>query len=164
MAQRMLALGTSNYLRKRHGDGYHVHMLMKTAPHTPAAEVDRVKAWIVNNFAQAVINANNFHGQIRFSVPASSRFTVPDSNSSSTDDDEISRYGEDSKIRKTGISALFTKLESNKHDLGFEYYSVSQTTLDQVFLSIVGKHNVEEENYEKQNVVQKRPLWKRMVR
>ncbi|KAL9099935.1 MAG: hypothetical protein Q9187_009428, partial [Circinaria calcarea] len=60
--------------------------------------------------------------------------------------------------------ALFTKLESNKHDLGFEYYSVSQTTLDQVFLSIVGKHNVEEENYEKQNVVQKRPVWKRMVR
>jgi coproporphyrinogen III oxidase len=44
-----------------------------------------------------------------------------------------------------GISALFTLLEQHKADLGFEYYSVSQTTLDQVFLSIVGKHDVKEE-------------------
>ena len=167
MAGRMLALGTSDYLRKKHGDRYHVHLLMKTAPYTPTTEVDIVKTWIVDNFQEAIIDNNNFHGQIRFSIPASSRSTVPDSKSSSkssTDDDAISRYGEDLKIRKSGISALFSKLESNKHSLGFEYYSVSQTTLDQVFLSIVGKHNVEEENYEKQNVMQKRPLWKRLVR
>jgi ATP-binding cassette subfamily A (ABC1) protein 3 len=30
--------------------------------------------------------------------------------------------------------------------MGFEYYSVSHATLDQVFLSIVSKHNIEEEN------------------
>ena len=38
-------------------------------------------------------------------------------------------------------------LDAHKEELGFEYYSVSQTTLDQVFLTIVGKHNIEEENY-----------------
>jgi ATP-binding cassette subfamily A (ABC1) protein 3 len=36
-------------------------------------------------------------------------------------------------------------LEQEKGQLNIEYYSVSQTTLDQVFLSIVGKHEVEEE-------------------
>ncbi|KAK5240229.1 hypothetical protein LTR16_010942, partial [Cryomyces antarcticus] len=46
-----------------------------------------------------------------------------------------------------GIAALFALLERHKHELGFEYYSVSQSTLDQVFLNIVGKHNVLEENY-----------------
>jgi hypothetical protein len=49
---------------------------------------------------------------------------------------------------KTGnISALFTLLEANKALLGLEYYSVSQTTLDQVFLKIVGQHQIEEEGY-----------------
>ncbi|KAK1081699.1 hypothetical protein LTR48_007372, partial [Friedmanniomyces endolithicus] len=48
---------------------------------------------------------------------------------------------------RTGISALFAELEASKEKLGFEYYSVSQATLDQVFLSIVNKHNVMEENY-----------------
>jgi len=33
--------------------------------------------------------------------------------------------------------------------------------LDQVFLAIVGKHNIEEENYGE--VVGKKPLWKRAM-
>ena len=52
---------------------------------------------------------------------------------------------------RNGISALFGQLEANKAKLGFEYYSVSQATLDQVFLSIVSKHNVVEENYSRQH-------------
>jgi len=47
----------------------------------------------------------------------------------------------------SGIGHLITILEDHKEELGLEYYSVSPTTLDQVFLSIVGRHNVEEENY-----------------
>ena len=50
---------------------------------------------------------------------------------------------------RTGISSLFEKLEASKEELGMEFYAVSQATLDQVFLSIVGKHNVQEEDYQK---------------
>ena len=62
-----------------------------------------------------------------------------------------------------GVSALFTMLERHKKELGFEYYSVSQTTLDQVFLAIVGKHEVEEEMYSE--VVRKRidGKWKNVM-
>ncbi|KAF1991763.1 nod factor export ATP-binding protein I [Aulographum hederae CBS 113979] len=57
------------------------------------------------------------------------------------------------------IAQLFRVLEERKEELGFEYYSVSQTTLDQVFLSIVGRHNVEEEGQHRE--VDGRRWWKR---
>lgn len=43
-----------------------------------------------------------------------------------------------------GIAALFALLEENKEELGFEYYSISPTTLDQVFLRIVGAEEEDE--------------------
>ena len=54
-----------------------------------------------------------------------------------------------------GVSALFHLLESNKDELGFAYYAVQPTTLDQVFLNVVRKHNVEEENYAQTHQKQK---------
>ena len=188
MAKKMLVLGTSDYLRRKHGDRYHVHLLMKSAPHTPTSETDTIKTWIADTFPDAITDEKAFHGQVRFSVAANSPFPPPptsDSNkpssatSKSSTDDEISaaaltsdnvsktssRNNPATALGKSGISALFSKLENNKQDLGFAYYSVRQTTLDQVFLSIVGKHNIEEENYEKAGAgtgVKKRPLWKRV--
>ncbi len=156
MAKKMLALGTSDYLRRKHGDAYHVHLVTTTAPHTSIDEMDRIKRWIFESFPGAVVEDKTYHGQMRFSVPAGSsdghRF------SSATSEDSIKEQGPDHQ-KQAGISTLFTSLEMHKEHLGFEYYSVSQTTLDQVFLSIVGKHNVEEENYASK--VKKRPLWKR---
>ena len=64
---------------------------------------------------------------------------------------------------KSGISSLFAQLEANKASLGLEYYSVSQATLDQVFLSIVSKHNVQEENYAAQHQPLKQSRWKRLI-
>ncbi|KAI9878284.1 MAG: hypothetical protein M1830_001384 [Pleopsidium flavum] len=155
MAKKMLALGTSDDLRRKHGDAYHVHLVTTTAPHTSTDEMDRIKRWIFQNFPGAVIEDKTYHGQMRFSVP-----TGFDGHGfpSATSEDSTKVQGQD-RHQKAGISALFTSLEMNKEYLGFEYYSVSQTTLDQVFLSIVGKHNVEEENYASE--VKKRPLWKR---
>jgi len=51
-----------------------------------------------------------------------------------------------------GIAALFAFLEENKEELGFEYYSISPTTLDQVFLQIVG---IEEEEEIKGSITKK---------
>ena len=58
---------------------------------------------------------------------------------------DIKNY--DGNTKRGNISALFTLLETHKEFLGLEYYSVSQTTLDQVFLKIVGQHQIEEEGY-----------------
>ncbi|KAI9668995.1 MAG: hypothetical protein M1817_005152 [Caeruleum heppii] len=131
MAKRMLALGTSESLRRKHGDQYYVHLITKSAPHTTTEEMMLLRDWIANQFAGADIEEKTFHGQVRFNVPA-----------------RTGRDGMSSDERKEGggISDLFRVLEQNKDGLGLEYYSVSRTTLDQVFLTIVGKHQVEEEN------------------
>ena len=164
MARKMLALGTSDYLRRKHGDRYHVHILMTSAPYTPDSEIEAVRSWIMNHFPDVITEEKTFHGQIRFSVPAHSSPVERDGKVSGWSDNEISNYSEKPPIKQSGISALFSNLENNKQSLGFEYYSVSQTTLDQVFLSIVGKHNIEEENYESQVVIDKRPFWKKIIR
>ncbi|CAF9920930.1 MAG: hypothetical protein ALECFALPRED_001670 [Alectoria fallacina] len=145
MGKKMLALGTSEGLRRKHGDRYHVHLIMKTAPHTSDEGMIIVKQWIAANLEGAVVEDKTFHGQLRFSVPAS-RSIIEEAKSAGSSTDII-RSTNDRDANRSGIGALFTMLEVHKEELGFEYYSVSQTTLDQVFLSIVGKHNIEEENY-----------------
>lgn len=157
MGKKMLALGTSEYLRKKHGDRYHVHLITKTAPHTSPEEMERIKTWIITNLTGAEVEQKTFHGQLRFSVPASSS-SVP-SQEPKGNGKEIEIVNDSSH---EGIGALFTLLESKKEELGFEYFSLSQTTLDQVFLAIVGKHNIEEENYETR--VQQKSWLKRLRR
>ncbi|KAI4844421.1 putative ABC transporter [Aureobasidium sp. EXF-8845] len=145
MARRMLAVGTSDSLRRKHGDAYYVHLVHKDAPHTSDAKLQEIKNWIGTNFVTAKIEDRSFHGQIRFEVP----------NRPGSDMDDLSTPVDDKKGAKatvtptSGISSLFEKLESSKEELGMEFYAVSQATLDQVFLNIVGKHNVEEEDYQK---------------
>ena len=138
MSGRMLALGTTEYLRRKHGDAYHVHLVHSQAPHTSDTEMNHIREWVTESFPGAAVEEKTYHGQMRFSVPARVRQNQPESYA---EKDVISTTAEEDR----GISALFTLLEQHKADLGFEYYSVSQTTLDQVFLSIVGKHDVEEE-------------------
>lgn len=131
MAGKMLALGTTDYLRRKHGDAYYVHLVHQHAPHASDDDMQRIRQWIVSTFASAEIESKIYAGQIRFSVPASGF---------AGRDDEISCG--------SGISSLFMALEKNKEELQIEHYTVSRATLDQVFLSIVGKHNVAEEGGE----------------
>jgi ATP-binding cassette, subfamily A (ABC1), member 3 len=138
MAGRMLALGTTEYLRRKHGDAYHVHLVHSEAPHTSDEKMQRIRIWVTESFPGADVEEKTYHGQMRFSVPARVQQQQP---AIPLEKDVISMPANEDR----GISALFTLLERHKSDLGFEYYSVSQTTLDQVFLSIVGKHDVEEE-------------------
>ncbi|KAH6618153.1 hypothetical protein B0J18DRAFT_483337 [Chaetomium sp. MPI-SDFR-AT-0129] len=58
---------------------------------------------------------------------------------------------------KTSIGPIVLLLEANKHRLGIEHYSVSPATLDQVFLTVVGEHNVREEGYQE---VKERGWWR----
>jgi hypothetical protein len=58
----------------------------------------------------------------------------------------------------SAIGKLVVLLEENREMLGVEHYSVSPTTLDQVFLTVVGRHNVKEEGYEQK--AEKKGWWR----
>ena len=118
LAKRMLALGTGNYLRQTHGDKYHIHLVLKSAPHSSQEEMDTVKHWIPRTFPGAEVEEKSFHGQIKFNVPS-----------------------------QLGVSAAFAALEANKEQLGLEFYSVNPTSLEDIFLKIAGEANVAEEGY-----------------
>ena len=163
MAKRMLALGTTDQLRKQHGDTYHVHLVHRDAPHTSDKDMDQIRDFIYQSFPGAETEDRAFHGQLRFSVPNERH--IVDDDTSSTDDKspEKKGYVHTSVFGTTGssISTLFALLEANKERLGFQYYSVSQATLDQVFLNIVTKHNVMEENYARSQP-KKKSFWQRL--
>ncbi|GAB7364999.1 hypothetical protein MBLNU230_g5782t1 [Neophaeotheca triangularis] len=150
MARRMLALGTADTLRKKHGNHHDVHVVHKDAPHSSAEDMEHIKTSVKQLFPGAEVEDRVFHGQMRFSVPNEAQPNSPSEKESlKLKDSETTDSGSLKKSQsgnETGISALFAKLEENKEKLGLEYYSVSQATLDQVFLSIITKHNVEEEN------------------
>jgi ABC-type multidrug transport system ATPase subunit len=153
MAKRMLALGTADQLRKKHGDAYHVHVVHKNAPFSSEAELSAIKNWIRSAFPSADVEDRVFHGQIRFSVPNDRSLVhqqlVAGQEKPGSVLSQSQPQSQSPSQSMSGISALFSKLEASKDELGMEYYSVSQATLDQVFLNIVGKHNVMEENYAK---------------
>ncbi|KAI2793571.1 hypothetical protein POX_a00152 [Penicillium oxalicum] len=150
MAKRMLALGTTDYLRTKHGNMYHVHIMHTHAPHTSDEEMSRIRDWAQTTFAGAQIEQKFYHGQLRFSVPAVS--ARKSSEICSSPEDKICEESmDDSSVppvlrSNDQIGELFSRLEEVKDTLGIMYYSVSQTTLDQVFLKIVGDHQIEEEN------------------
>jgi ABC-type multidrug transport system ATPase subunit len=147
MSKRMLAMGTPDYLRQKHGNGYHCHLVMKTAPDTTDDEMTQLGAWIIEHFPGADIDAKTYHGQMRFAVPVQIESVVKDT-SAAADRDEITGGAEPAvRADGDGIGPILAMLEEHKEELGIAHYSVSPTTLDQVFLSIVEKHNVEEENY-----------------
>ena len=156
MARRMLALGTADQLRKKHGDAYHVHIVHTDAPYTSDDDMNKIKAFIHRTFKGATTEERVFHGQLRFSVPNDRTLVsetidfVEKSNESLKAGGVLSVVASNDQPGRS-INALFAELEANKKDLGFEYYSVSQATLDQVFLSIVTKHNVIEENYAREH-------------
>lgn len=164
MAGKMLALGSIDQLRNRYGNAYHVHVVLKGAPHVDDEEAERVKSWVKENVKGAVTEDKVFHGQLRFSVPnestvawteSSDDVVPPQAPEISPVNDDVKSLQRDkiasSRVRAgqhgVSIAGLFALLEKNKGSLGFEYYSVGQTTLDQVFLTIVGRHNVEEEGH-----------------
>src|SRR6195952_5762525 len=65
MAQRMLAMGTIDSLRRKHGDRFFVHLVLKSAPHTTNQEITNLRSWVLEQFPGAEIEDKTYHGQIR---------------------------------------------------------------------------------------------------
>ncbi|KAK7931416.1 ABC transporter A family member 3 [Apiospora marii] len=145
LAKRMLAMGPVENLRQRFGDALYVHLVSRTAPHSTPEEMERVKDWVKRTYPGADVEEKTYHGQLRFSVPASA--VLADG-----------RGGDTSQVdQRSAVGHLIVQLEEQKESLGIEHYSVSPTTLDQVFLTIVGQHNVKEEGHEE---TKKKSWWR----
>jgi ABC-type multidrug transport system ATPase subunit len=170
MKRKMLALGSVSQLGEQYGDAWVVQLVLKSAPETTAEEMDAVKAWVQRKIPGVQMDKwgsrGGGHGQLRFKVlkaatAGSSSASVDHSHATTpqevSEKDEI--LGNDVHTERTvthptqtdastfdvgGIPGLIQLLESNREELGLEYYSVSPTTLDEVFLRVVGEEEEEE--------------------
>lgn len=133
LAKHMLDLGTTHHLRAKHGYGFHVHLVLKSAPTSENFEMENIKTWVEEHFRGSVMERRMWNGQLRFNIPSQ----APPGNTEEEED-----------AGETSVGSIFLLLEENKAALGLEFYSVSVSTLDEVFLRVVGKHGVGEENIE----------------
>lgn len=84
------------------------------------------------------------------------RFNIPSQPPHLEDDRPPTDEGAE---EETSVGSLFVLLEENKAALGLEFYSVSVSTLDEVFMKVVSKHGVGEENVKPV----RRPWWPRVL-
>src|SRR5437660_7852949 len=71
ISKRILALGTTDYLRQKYGSVYHVHLVLQSAPTSTREEMEALEQLVERSFSGVVFDRyGNGHGQIRFSVPA----------------------------------------------------------------------------------------------
>ncbi|RMD40944.1 hypothetical protein DV735_g4216, partial [Chaetothyriales sp. CBS 134920] len=139
IASKMLALGTTDALRRRHGNAYHVHLVHHAAPHSSPAAMHAMRAWVATSFPTAIIEPRVYAGQLRFSLPLGVE--------GDDEGDDIIRNGlkQNSTVKAVTTTVGEEEEDDDDRGIGIAHYSVSRATLDQVFLDIVGKHNVEEE-------------------
>ena len=116
VSSRMLASGHREDLKRRAGNQFHIHLVSSSAPRTTPAELQAMRDWITSEFEDAEIGRETQGGQIRFQVPAQGRSLV----------------------------GLIRVMEGVKGDLGVEYYSVGQATLDEVFENIIKRYGDED--------------------
>lgn len=152
MKRKMLALGTVSELGTKYGDAWVVQLVLRSAPETTTEEMDGVKAWVRKSIPGVQLDKwgakGGSHGQLRFKVlkaaAPSDRIATDTSEKNATANvQEIARV-ESAASDVGGIPGLVQLLESNREELGLEYYSVSPTTLDEVFLRVVGEEEEEE--------------------
>jgi len=145
---RLLALGTTSVLRKKYGDIYHVHLVLKSAPASTRAEMERVQQWAERTFNGVRFDMySSFHGQVKFSVPASTTMVKKREPVQEAEIKIDEGSGSQPPARNSSVGALFSYLEASKDEIGLKFYSVGATTLDNVFLNVVREHNVKEEGY-----------------
>ncbi|KAF2003481.1 nod factor export ATP-binding protein I [Amniculicola lignicola CBS 123094] len=148
MKRKMLALGTVSELGAKYGDSWVVQMVLKSAPETTHEEMEGVREWVRNTIPGAVLerygSVGGGHGQLRFRVL---KGAAVGGFGHALGGGELEKKGAVEGITEAklgGIPGLIQLLERVKGDLGLEYYSVSPTTLDEVFLRVVGEEEEEE--------------------
>ncbi|KAK9245363.1 hypothetical protein V1506DRAFT_538357 [Lipomyces tetrasporus] len=141
LSKSMLAIGTNTHLRKRFGGGYVVQILCASAPNTAKQEIEFLVNWARDRFPGMQLEERGYTGQLRFSVPVS----------------DVNELSKDDVLGTLNASDIFRILEHERETLGIRYYSVSQPSLEQVFLRIVGENNIVEEGYGEEQPNRTRP-------
>jgi ATP-binding cassette subfamily A (ABC1) protein 3 len=151
MKRKMLALGTVGALGEQYGDAWVVQLVLKSAPDTTEAEMESVQEWVRQRIPGVQMDQwgsrGGGHGQLRFKVlkVASGAADVPPHVFDEGKQIEAQVHDVDTEVPDlNSIPGLITLLESNRQQLALEYYSVSPTTLDEVFLRVVGEEEDEE--------------------
>jgi hypothetical protein len=158
ISKRILTIGTPAFLYKKYGDIYHVHIVLLSAPTSSAEEMKNAEQWAEHTFSSVRFDAfGSHHRQIRFSVPDR---RVQNAVRDSGDDIQPAVGGMVGRgLNRRGIGELLSSLESSKEKMGLKFYSVSATTLDQVFLNVITQNDVLEEWYAAVHP-SKKPSWR----
>lgn len=114
LSQRLLAIGTTQSLRREYANLHHVQLVLRSAPSSADAELSAVEQAVRDAFADVVFEGESLGGQIKFMVPAASR-EHPDRDA----------------------AFLIDWLEAHREELGLQDYSIGAPTLERVFLSVV---------------------------
>ncbi|GAW22798.1 hypothetical protein ANO14919_123410 [Xylariales sp. No.14919] len=149
LAKRLLAIGTTEALRKTHSNEYHVHLILKSAPLSTPEEMQEIAGWVRDTFPGAKFEDENLGGQVRFLVPVDSK--VPNLPLKS----QHAPSGEIEGPTPSFTRYLIETLEARKEELGLDCYSISAATMESVFLRVVKESDSEEER------VVKKPWWRR---
>ncbi|PSR83555.1 hypothetical protein BD289DRAFT_369789 [Coniella lustricola] len=173
MKRRMLALGTGKELGERWGEGMVVQLVLKSAPSTTEQEMEHVKTWLAGRVAGCEFEkwgaGGGAHGLLRFRVRKQGSKTlksdsgmvqvsvVAEKDASSTAG-LVDEYG--TKTEGLDTPGLIQLFEAHREDLGIEYYSVSPTTLDEVFLRVVGREE-EDDGVGGHEAPAKKRFWRR---
>ncbi|KAI1518783.1 Nod factor export ATP-binding protein I [Pyrenophora tritici-repentis] len=156
MKRKMLALGTVSDLGEQYGDAWVVQLVLRSAPETTEQEMQAVKEWVKRRIPGVQLDKwgsrGGGHGQLRFKVlkAAAASSTAPAHEGhmgGKVTEEEVQRVnsvGGSETADMGGIPGLIQLLETHREELGLEYYSVSPTTLDEVFLRVVGEEEEEE--------------------
>ncbi len=120
ISKRLLAIGTTEILRQRYSNLYHVTLVLRTAPESSPAEMRAVEDWVRSRFAGVAFEGHSLGGQVRFVVP-------------------------NAAASGNSIGRIIETLENARDELGLEDYAVGTPTLERVFLSVVRENGIEEE-------------------
>lgn len=163
MKRRMLALGTARELGQRWGEGVVVQIVLGSAPGTSEGEMEGVRAWLRRRVRGCEFEAwgmrGGGHGLLRFRVRRDGRAGEKDGAAEVREEEvdgsvkEIIEAHGGGSDEALDTATLIQLLEAHREELGIAHYSVSPTTLDEVFLRVVGR---EEEEDGRDNAAKKR--------
>jgi hypothetical protein len=126
--------------------------------------MDRVKSWVESELSGAQLQGFPYNGQLRFVVPAQHQSPSPSSDGTSAGKEPqevtVEIDGPSGDKESVSIKSLFVLFEENKGELGVEFYSIQPSNFDEVFLRVVARHNVGEEDRQ----VRKRKWYEHLVR
>ena len=106
-------LGSTQHLKSRFGRSYTMHVKVIPPAEGRAGDTSAVKAFVAQRFAGTEVMEEH-NGEVTFKVP------------------ETARWAE-----------LFSELEGNKARLNLDDYSISQTSLEQIFLGFAANQHAE---------------------